>query len=998
MTAHRLVPFAQQLKRYRRERGLTQEELAELAGLSARGIRALELGERGTPHKGTVRLLAEALGLSPDQWVSFDRAAAVTVIDAARGGPTLPIGGFLGAVPAGPIIARQHEVSHLLSLLDEVTGGAGRLVMLAGEPGVGKTRLAQEVTVTSHTRGFLVASGRCYEPEQSVSYYPFLEALTALYHDAPASIRAEVPHRWSYLEWLLPGRPRVVSPTEMGRQDVQQWLFAAVSGFLQAVAATAPVALMLDDLHWADESSLKLLQYLARQTRASRVLMLGTYRDTELARVRPLERALRDIHREGLLEEISVRRLEQQGTAALAAALLGEAEMSEEFARLVHEHTDGNPFFTQEVMRDLVERGDVFQRDGVWDRRTVEEIEVPRSVRSAIGERVSHLSELTQKILREASVLGQVFSFADLWRMGDRSEEEVDEALEEALAAMLVRLTDTDEYSFNHALTQQTLYSELSPRRRHRLHGAVGEALEQLSESVRRVRATQLAWHYLQADKSERALPYALLAGDEAAAISAHGEAEEHYRTSVELAQELSDQVREVEGLEKLGIERRIVGRYDDALEVLGQAAEMCRSVDDIEGEGRATLEMAFVHYYQGTLEQGLSRIQKVTERVEHRSPAARRSHALADLYTALSALSLWPTARYCEALCAAERAAEFARTEDYTRSRGIAETLRGMALTMVGPLPEACVVLEEATSLCAASGDTWWTLNSVGNIGRAYLDAGEFGKASEYLERSRALIDAKHDQAEMAWMESNIGEASYLRGNWADARDKYEGAIRTARDVGAVRYLSYALLHLAELGAAEGKWDEANQHIEEGLEIARRCSAIPTMRKGQRLLAEHDLVQGRAEDAVTRLQSLLESSEDDWPRAFPPPVLAEAYLALGDGARAEELVQHRVQRFQAQNHRRALALWLRVQGMILGRERRWDEADQIFAEAVSLARAMPYPYAEGRSHYDHGLLHIQHGESEQARERLKEALAIFSQLRARPSVERTEHALHDLR
>jgi predicted ATPase len=150
-------------------------------------------------------------------------------------------------------------------------GGAGRLIMLTGEPGVGKTRLAQEVTVGARASGFLVASGRCYEPEQSVPYYPFLETLTAVYRDVPAGMRAGVPQRWPYLEWLLPGRARVSSPTEMGRQHVQQWFFAAVSGFLQAAATVAPIALMLDDLHRADESSLKLVQYLARQTRASRV-------------------------------------------------------------------------------------------------------------------------------------------------------------------------------------------------------------------------------------------------------------------------------------------------------------------------------------------------------------------------------------------------------------------------------------------------------------------------------------------------------------------------------------------------------------------------------------------------------------------------------------------------------------------------------------------------------------------------------------------------------
>jgi tetratricopeptide (TPR) repeat protein len=798
------------------------------------------------------------------------------------------------------------------------------------------------------------------------------------------------------VEWLLLGRPRVGTPTEMGRQDVQQWLFAAVSGFLQAVASVAPIALTLDDLHWADESSLKLLQYLARQTRASRVLLLGTYRNTELVRGHPLERALRDLHREGLLEEVPVRRLEQQGTAELAAALLGEAKVSDEFVQLVHDQTDGNPFFTQEVMRALVERGDVFKRDGIWDRRALAEIEVPRSVRSAVGERIARLSAQTQEVLHEAAVLGQVFTFDDLLRMGDRAEDEVDEALEEALVAMLIRLADTDEYSFNHALTQQTLYSELSPRRRKRLHQAVGEALEQLPESARRRRAGQIAWHFLEAHSGERAVPFILLAGDEAETVFAHSEAETHYRKAIHLAGALRDPRREADGLEKLGTLLRIGARHHEALDVLERAATLDRELGSIEAEGRAIRELGFVHYYLGTPEQGIERIQATAARLQQQAVTVQSSRALADLYGAMS-IDLWPGARYSETLSAAERAAEFARTGEYPRSLALAETFRGMALTMVGPLPDARRVLEEAAALCVASGETWWMINTIGSTGRAYLDEGKFEQGKVYLERSRTLTERIHDRGELSWILSNIGEACYLLGEWTVARATYERAVSLARELGDVRFLSYALLHLAELSAVAGNWEDAKPRVEEGLEIAQRSGAVPSVRKAQRLLAEHDLTQGQAEEAVTRLQPLLGSPEDDWPRAFPPPVLAEAYLELGNVVRAEELVLQRVRRFRAQQHRRALALWLRVEGTIRRRQHRFDEADRAYAEALLLAHAMPYPYAEALILAEYGRLHLEQGERELARTRLDDALSIFRQLGARPDVDRIRNDLHAL-
>ncbi|HEY8686790.1 MAG TPA: AAA family ATPase [Chloroflexota bacterium] len=953
MVAHHGLPFAEQLKRYRRDRGLTQEELAEQAGLSARGIRALEQGERSSPHKDTVRLLADALGLSPDRRAQFEHASIAARSGAVQREPSPPIGAFLGAVPSGQIIAREDEVGRLLRMMDDVARATGRTVLIAGEPGIGKTRLAQEVAVAARSRGFLVASGRCYEPEQSVPYYPFIDTLMTVYHAAPESVRADIPQRWSYLSWLLPDHARVANTSEMEGIDVQQRLFWAVNGFLQAVAETVPIALMLDDVHWADESSLKLLQYLARQTRSSRVLLLGTRRDAEAEPQPSLERVRRDLNREGLLDEITVQRLEQSGTAALSAAILGETRVSSEFARLVHEHTDGNPFFTQEVMRALIERGDVHFHDEEFDLQAVKEIEVPWSVRSAIGERVSRLSDNTQEILHQAAVLGQSFLFDDLQAMGTRTEEEVEIALEEASGAALIRLSGNDEYSFNHALTQQTLYGELSPRRRKRLHATVGEALAQLPESVRRRRAPQIGRHFLQADIVERALPFTILAGDEAEAVFAHAEAEQHYRTAIDLARTLGDRDREAEALEKLGVLLRVVARYAEAQDVLEQSSSL-------GGEAGDSSE----------------------DQLSHARGWLRR------------AIELWPSAQYSDVLSAAERASDYALQAGYPRLQAIAETQRGQALTMIGPLGEARRVSDAARQLFPATGDKWWMAQYEGSMGRAYLDEGDFAQGRQYLERSQELIGGTHDRAEMAWVISSLGEASFLMGDWADARARYDVALHIVREVGPDRYLSYILMHAAELCEAVGSFEEAGHQVQEGLELARNCRAIPALRKGQSVLAEHDLLQGRAQDAITRFQPLLESPEVDWPRAFPPPVLAEAYLNVGDVTKAESLVQQRVHRFRTQNHRRALALWLRVQGMVLGCQQLSDAAEKAFFEALEFAQKMPYPYAEGRIRYELGRLYIQLGRPEQARDQLESALSIFRHLGARPDAERTEHTL----
>ena len=198
----------------------------------------------------------------------------------------LPIGGFLGSLPAGPLVGRERELARGLASVEAVQQGEGRLLLLAGEPGVGKTRLAQEITLELRNRGFLVAAGSCYEARETSSFFPFIEALATLYALAPASLRADVPHRFPYLAALLPSESLPVPPAVSG-DGSQDRLLWSVSGFLSALAEQTPVALLLDDLHWADGSSFELLRHVAHQTRRDRVLLLGTYRDVEVGRQHP---------------------------------------------------------------------------------------------------------------------------------------------------------------------------------------------------------------------------------------------------------------------------------------------------------------------------------------------------------------------------------------------------------------------------------------------------------------------------------------------------------------------------------------------------------------------------------------------------------------------------------------------------------------------------------------------------------------------------------------
>jgi DNA-binding SARP family transcriptional activator/tetratricopeptide (TPR) repeat protein len=913
---------------------------------------------------------------------------SATEPDGAREEPgravSAPVGGFLGALPIGPLVGRREELERLLTAVDGVVGGRGHLVVLVGEAGVGKTRLAQEVMLALRDRGFLVAGGRCYEPRQTLPYYPFLDALTMAYESAPSTVRGQASRRWPPLASLLPDQLGQPPAPTIGFQDEQQRLFRAVTAFLVSVAESMPVALLLDDLHWADSASLDLLQHLARHARASSTLLLGTYRDIDLGPQHPLERALRDLNREGLLERLPVRRLNQEGTAALIAANVGQKTAPSEFSALVHRHTEGNPFFIREVLRALMERGDIHQTNGGWEYRGVEMIEVPESVRSTIAERVSRLSERAQGILHEASVLGQTFSFGAVQAMSVRAEEEIEGALGEATATGLVRETGGEGYSFNHALTQQTLYAELSGRRKRHLHLAAGEALERLAEGRRREQLAELAWHLLRGGQPARALPYSLLAGDAAEQVFAHAEAEQHYRTALELARELGDREHEAEVLEKLGGVLRIMAQHDHAVDLLMQAAEVYRAVGDREAEGRVEAEIGMAHFARGTSDEGSSRLQPRLLSLEGHVSL----RVLCSLYEAQSQL-FFGTSQYREHLESAERWVQAAQKTGDTGLLARARGRYGTALQALGRVEESIAVHEEAIALAEAAGETYALMYALNDLAEGYQMGGALDTAMVLRERHLEVTRQMGYEEETSLSLCGLAQTLVLLGEWAATLMRSQTSWFAAGPP----------LTLAELSLLEGDRDAAPRFLAEGMVIAERNKALMWIRLGQLTQAQLDLANGQPEAAVARLEPLVDRPGlEETLVTCLLPVLAEGRLELAHDPeslqQAAGTVDQALRRARAQNNRVQLVHALRVHGMLLAGNGHVEEAENAFQEAISLASSMPYPYAEARTLYEYSMLSRAQGEHLQAQAQLREALTIFTALGARSQIERTAQAL----
>jgi tetratricopeptide (TPR) repeat protein/transcriptional regulator with XRE-family HTH domain len=975
------VAFGTLLRRYRVAVGLTQEELAERSGISRRSLGDMERGVAHIPRKDTVALLAAALALAPqDRSVFADAAQRLGAAPAPVPAPAV--------TTAPPFVGRTRE----LALLQRHLAGAGPpVLLLAGEPGIGKTRLLRAAIPRAVAQGLRVLEGGCQRRGGQEPYAPLLGALQRHIRSRRlVQRRAELQG----CAWLVRLLPELVSgPIEplpawtLAPEQEQRLMFEAVVRFLTNVAGSAGTLLVLDDLQWAGRDALDLLATLARSAAEVPLRVLGAYRDTEVQSQDPLSVMLADLAHAGQ----AARRLlgplaPPEAQELLDGLLAGVADDMSALRERVLQRTGGVPFFLVSYAQAV--HADTAGREGAPGSG---EAAIPWDVAQTIRQRVAALPEPAREILGVAAVADRVAESALLTATTPHPNGEVLAALNLATQVGLLQ-EEAQVYRFAHDVIREVVEADLGLARRLALHKRVAEALEGRPGEPP---LDRLAYHYARGDVLDKAALYLERAGDRARAQFAHTAAEGYYREAVDHLERLGHRRDAARVREKRGTVLRLAGRYEAALVELDQAVATYRAAGDLESVARALAETWVAHAERGTVEEGIICFQSALHLLEDNEP----SYGLAALYSALVML-LSISGRVPELVAAVGRMVELARAVGDGELVAEAEAKRSFVLLdLVGGSEEALGALDEARRLGEAAGGManlagWFNVTA-----GAYLERGEFGLSQAYRVRGLAIAERQGDILRTMFLTLTRGETAFYTGHWDQAAADFRWVEGLSQQLEASRPYVGALLGLGAVHLCRGEHDVAARYLEEGQARAARSNNSDSLRRAVCLLAEREVLEGRPDLAGARLARQLDRPGVEETGVNPLLVcLAWATLERGDGAAADHVVRQAIRRIRCDNLRLTLVQALRVQAMVALWQERWAEAEAALEEGLALARAMPYPYAEARLLHVYADLQARKGAPEPAQERLQEARAIFERLGARRDAARTEQTLDTLR
>jgi len=877
-----------------------------------------------------------------------------------------------------PLIGREAELNQLQRAAHALTSRRRlQFILVTGEAGIGKSRLIAEFKETLAPEAVAALEGRSLTYRRTVSYWIFLdllrgylgvasgvsevETLARLSQKVTAVLGAHAAEVLPYLEHLLATQPSAAASERVRYLDaaqLRQQIFLAVRDVLIVEAQRRPLLLVLDDLHWADDVSLDLLQYLLGALQALPVLVIAISRPVHEGPMRKIVEWA-EKHLAGRSTAIHLQSLSTPQSEQLLYRLLTVADLPDHLRDQILQRAAGVPFYLEEILRMLMDHHLLEREDGHWRVRPDADLTtlgVPDTLQGLILARFDRLDPTERRVLQAASAIGRNFD-ARLLDAVLRSGDE--RPLEAVLARLAERMfiapqpgAGEPEYQFNHVLVSDTIYSTLLKRDRSELHGQIGEAMETVYADRLEEHVELLARHYAWSSRLDRALHYLILAGQRAAQVYATEQARQHYQEALaRLPNVAHGPMQALQVHQGLGDLLTLTGDYQAARQHYEAALQaMAGANEALRAQERGVLYRSLGQTYerQGDYAAALAQLALAESALEETTPPApvERARVLHDV---------------------------------------------GWIHFRRGDLEAAEQNLLQALALVEGSSHHDVIASIYNRLGGVYYQKKELDKTSDYLHKSLVLREEIGDILGAARSYNNRGLIAYQRGDWEGALENYKKNLELQKRIGDAEALALSHLNIAILQMDCGDFAEAQASLEQSLEAAQKTGALFHIASAHMHLGRLHLSQASYAPASEHLEKSQQLFEEIGARENLVDVyhlLGEAQLGLGQSVRAADWAQRSLDLVSSlrtqplgQSDQRGRAVRLLAKVKIA--EKQWEAAAQYLRDSADIFRATGSRLEEGRTLVEYGRLNAAQDDRAAARADWEGAQQIFRELKA---------------
>lgn len=891
------------------------------------------------------------------------------------------------------VIGRTAELTALHLLLERAKSGTGRVVLLSGEAGIGKSRLAAEAKTYATAQGFLLLQAQCFPTDRSCPYAPLLELLRSHFAtSSPEQVATEMGSLASALSPLLPDllpRPPDIPP--LAPEHEKHRLFAALAQLFLRQATPQPVLLIVEDLHWSDETSLDFLHYLARRCPTSPLLVLLTYRSDEV--YPSLSHFLAQLDRERLAKEFALAPLTQSEVSAMLSAIFAlrrsvftvPSLLQGDLLNAMYALTEGNPFFIEELLKSLIEAGDVVYEQGHWQRKERSAWHIPRSVQDAVGLRTAQLSEGAKQLLNLAAVAGRHFDFALLQALTQQDEAQLLRLIKELIAAQLVVEESAERFAFRHALTRQAVYAQLLVREHKMLHRTIAETFERLYASTLEAHLADLAYHFYEAGAWEKALAYSQRAGEQAQALYAPQAAARYFTRALDAARQLS--LTAPAGLYRArGLAYETQGEFEQARSDYETALQLADAVSDLQGQWQALLDLGLLWAARDYAQSG--------DYYQRALTLARTMDDPATLAHSLNRLGNWQlnVEQPQKALrCHQEALATFQALSDW-RGKAATLDLLGMASLLSGDLIQGTTYCQQAITLLRELDDRQRLTSSLVTL----MMCGGVYETGTVVPAAVGFADSLHSGEQALKIAGEIGnrsdEAHTLiqmamclgpRGEYAHALEVAQRGLAIAEEIEHRQWMTAGYRALGVLYLDLLALSEAQQHLEQALALAQEVGSWNWIRIISGFLAPTYLLQHDEASADSVLTAALEpdAAMQTLGQRLVWAARAELALARDDPRLALRITDQLLASAVGHSNESSIPHLAKLRGEALARLKQAAEANTILQNARTTALKYGLRPLLWRISLTQGKLAHTQRRYEEAERRFAEALELLEDL-----------------